>query len=120
MPAPRTLRNSASGSARSSRPLKRTLPLVWAAGGRQILPSLAPAVRYSELEPEFVGGGPFPGPSVRWPWTKLDYGLRIGIVGTSDLTVEYADHEMTLANGSTIAYDELLATLRLRIGGSAR
>jgi hypothetical protein len=91
------------------------LPLVWAAGGRQLFPSLAPAVRYSELEPEFAGGGPFPGPSVRWPWTKLDYGLRIGIVGTSDLTVEYADHEMTLANGSTIAYDELLATLRLRI-----
>jgi hypothetical protein len=91
------------------------LPLVWAAGGRQILHSLQPAVRYSELEPEFVGGGPFPGPSVRWPWTKLDVGLRIGLVGASDLTVELADHEMTLANGDTIAYDELLATLRLRI-----
>lgn len=91
------------------------LPLVWAAGGRQLFPSVQPAVRYSELEPEFVGGGPFPGPSVRWPWTKLDLGLRIGIVGTSDLTIELADHEMTLADGRTIGYDELLATLRLRI-----
>jgi len=91
------------------------LPLVWAAGGRQLFPSLQPAVRYSELEPEFVGGGPFPGPSVRWPWTKLDVGLRIGLVGASDLTIELADHEMTLANGATIGYDELLATLRLRI-----
>jgi hypothetical protein len=91
------------------------LPLVWAAGGRQILPSLQPAVRYSELEPEFVGGGPFPGPSVRWPWTKLDYGLRLGLFDASDLTVEWADNEMTLANGSKISYDELLVTLRLRI-----
>lgn len=91
------------------------LPLFWAAGGRQLLASLQPALRYSELDPEFVGGGPFPGPSVRWPWTKLDYGVRIALVGASDLTIERAEHEMTLANGRKLAYDELLATLRLRI-----
>jgi hypothetical protein len=91
------------------------LPLVAAVGGRQLFPSLAPAVRYSELEPEFAGGGPFPGPSVRWPWTKLDYGVRIGIVAGVDLTLEYQDNEMTLANGAKISNDESLATLRWRI-----
>jgi hypothetical protein len=91
------------------------LPLVWAAAGRQVLPSIQPAVRYSELEPEIVGGGPFPGPSVRWPWTKLDYGVRLGLVGTSDLTAERSENEMTLANGRKISYDEVLVSLRLRL-----
>ena len=96
------------------------LPLFWAAAGRQLLPTLQPAVRYSELEPEFVGGGPFPGPSVRWPWEKLDYGLRVGLLGASDLTVERSENEMTLANGREISYDELLVSLRLRIRGEKR
>jgi hypothetical protein len=91
------------------------LPLVWAAAGRQVLPSVQPSVRYSELEPEIVGGGPFPAPSVRWPWEKLDYGVRIGLVGESDLTAERSENEMTLANGRRISYDELLVSLRLRI-----
>jgi hypothetical protein len=91
------------------------LPLVRAVGGRQLFPSLQPALRYSRLEPEFVGGGPFPAPSVRWPWTKIDYGLRLGIVEGIDLTAEYQDNEMTLASGARLTYGELLATLRWRI-----
>lgn len=92
------------------------LPLVWAAGGRQLFPSLQPAIRYSYLEPEFAGGAPtFPAPSVRWEWQKIDYGLRLGLIEGVDLTVEFADHTMTLANGREVSNDELLATLRWRV-----
>lgn len=92
------------------------LPLAWAVGGRQLFPSIQPALRYSSLEPEFAGGSPrYPAPSVRWEWTKLDYGLRLGIVEGVDLTLEFADHEMTLANGRKVSNDELLTTLRWRV-----
>ncbi len=91
------------------------LPLVWATGGRQLFPSIQPAVRWSRLEPEFAGGSPaFPAASVRWEWEKLDYGVRFGIVPGVDLTLELADNTMTLANGRKVSSDELLATLRWR------
>lgn len=92
------------------------LPLSWAVGGRQLLPSIQPAVRYSYLKPEFAGGSPrFPSPSVRWEWVKLDYGVRLGIIQGVDLTIEFADNEMTLANGRKVSNDELLSTLRWRM-----
>lgn len=92
------------------------LPLAWAVGGRQLFPYLQPAVRYSYLEPEFAGGSPlYPAPSVRWEWVKLDYGLRLGIVQGVDLTIEFADHEITLASGRKVSNDELLSTLRFRM-----
>lgn len=91
------------------------LPLGAAVGGKQLFPSIQPAVRFSYLDPDIVGGGPFPGPSVRWEWEKLDYGLRIVVVEGLDLTVEYADHEFTLANGTVHSNNELLGTLRWRI-----
>ncbi len=89
------------------------LPLAWAAGGRQLFPHIQPVVRFSFLKPEFAGGSPqFPAQSVRWEWSKLDYGLRIGIIQGVDLTIEFADNEMTLANGNKVSNDELLTTLR--------
>ena len=92
------------------------LPLAWAAGGRQLFPYFQPVVRYSFLEPEFAGGSPrFPSPSVRWEWSKLDYGLRLGIIEGVDLTLEFADNEMTLANGRKLSNDELLTPLRFRM-----
>lgn len=92
------------------------LPLVWAAGGRQLLPALQPALRYSFLDPDFEGGSPrFPAPSVRWEWVKIDYGIRLVVVEGLDLTVEFADHTMTLANGREVSNDELLTTLRWRV-----
>ena len=95
---------------------KIELPLAWAVGGRQLFPSLQPAIRYSHLKPEFAGGSAaYPSPSVRWEWDKLDYGLRIGIITGVDLTIEFADNEMTLANGRKISNDELLSTLRFRM-----
>jgi hypothetical protein len=92
------------------------LPLAWAVGGRQLFPSIQPAVRYSELDPDFDGpSAQFPAPSMRWEWVKLDYGVRLAIVEGVDLTAEFADNTMTLANGREISADELLVTLRWRI-----
>ncbi len=92
------------------------LPLAWAAGGRQLFPYVQPVVRYSFLRPEFAGGSPrFPAPSVRWKWTKLDYGVRLGLIEGVDLTLEFADNQMTLANGRQVSNDELLTTLRFRM-----
>ncbi|MBP1642505.1 MAG: hypothetical protein H6Q03_1174 [Acidobacteria bacterium] len=92
------------------------LPLAWAVGGRQLFPSVAPAARYSRLEPEFAGGSAqYPAPSVRWEWTKLDLGVRLAIVAGVDLTLEYADNVLTRADGRELSEDELLATLRFRM-----
>ena len=89
------------------------LPLVWAVGGQQLFPSVAPAVRYSRLEPEFANPARTPAPSLAWEWEKLDAGIRLGIVGGTDLTVEYARNEFLTARGWR-DNDELLAILRWR------
>lgn len=91
-------------------------PPFWSAGDRQILPSWAPAVRYSRLDPEFAAPALTPTPSFAWDWEKWDYGLRLELVGRSDLTVEYSANTFTLASGTEVDLDELLATLRVRFG----
>lgn len=93
------------------------LPVVWGVGGSQLFSYLAPAVRYSKLEPEFAGGSVlFPYPSVRAEWEKIDFGLRLGILDDIDLTIEYADHQFTIvSDGSEGENNELLATLRFKI-----
>lgn len=91
------------------------LPLVATVGGDQLFPWIAPAVRYSRLEPEFAGGSPaFPAPSLRWFWEKLDAGVRLGVVRGVDLTVEYAANRFEV-RGATRENDELLSTLRFRM-----
>ncbi len=91
------------------------LPLVWAVAGRQLLPAVAPAARYSKLEPEFDGGGPFPAPSVRWEWEKWDLGVRLAIVSGADLTLEYSSHRFFVPSlREHHSNDEFLATLRWR------
>jgi hypothetical protein len=91
------------------------LPLLWAFGGQQIFPSIAPAIRYSHLEPEFVGGSAaFPAPSLRWEWTKIDYGVRVGIIPSVDLTVEFADNTFVV-KGKDESADELLTTLKFKL-----
>ncbi len=95
---------------------RKELPPFWAAGGRQILPSIAPAVRYSELDPDFAAPATTPSPSFSWDWEKWDYGLRVGLIGDSDLTIEYSDNAFVLASGAERGLDELLVTLRLRFG----
>lgn len=92
------------------------LPPVWAVRQHQVLPSIAPAVRYSRLDPDFAAPPVTPSPSFAWDWEKWDYGLRVGLAGRSDLTIEYAANTFTLGSGVEVGLDELLATWRLRFG----
>jgi len=86
----------------------------WAIRGSQVLPSIAPAVRYSTLDPDFPAPPITPTPSFTWPWEKWDYGIRLGLFDRTDLTFEYTDNTFTLASGRDVGLDELLLTLRLR------
>jgi hypothetical protein len=88
------------------------LPRWKAGGGRQLLPYIQPAVRFSHLEPEFSGGSPlYPAPSVRWEWDKWDVGMRLGIVPGVDLTAEWADNTFVVRDRDE-SMSELLLTLR--------
>jgi hypothetical protein len=91
------------------------LPLAWAAGGRQLFPAIAPAVRFSRLDPDYRAPSQTPSPSFAWEWDKLDYGLRLTIVEGVDLTVEYADNSFILGSGAERENDEFLATLRFKV-----
>ena len=91
------------------------LPYFAALGGRQVFSFIQPAIRYSEIDNDFTrdANNQFPAPTVSWDWTKLDIGLRLGLVDRLlDLTVEWNDNELTLDNGNTISLDEFLATVR--------
>jgi hypothetical protein len=90
------------------------LPVGASVGGRQLFPSIQPAVRWSRLDPDFLPPAGGPTPSFAWDWEKIDWGVRLGIVEGIDLTAEYADHTMTLTSGAERSNDELLVTLRWR------
>jgi hypothetical protein len=92
------------------------LPLVWAAGGKQLFPRLQPVVRKSYLDPDFVGGGRYPAASVRWEWDKLDLGLRVTILEGLDVTLEQNQNEFILTSGAHGNEDETLVTVRWRFG----
>ena len=78
------------------------------------LQSIQPAVRVSGLTNRFRGNPVlYPAPSVWWPWTKIDAGLRIGFVRNIDLTIEHAKHNIGAPRKLDV--DETLATLRIRI-----
>jgi hypothetical protein len=87
------------------------LPLKWSAGGQQLFTYIAPAVRFSQLDPEIAGHPLYPAPSVRWDWDKLDIGVRIGILSGFDLTLEWIDNTF-VAGGRDRSNDEALVTLR--------
>lgn len=93
------------------------LPLRWAVAGRQLFPYVAPAVRYSKLDPDFDGGSPiFPAPSLRWEWEKIDVGVRLGLLEGIDLTLEYADNSFFIPSlGRDGENNEVLTTLRWRM-----
>lgn len=91
------------------------LPLVWSAGNQQLFPSLTPSVRYSRLDNGFLAPRVTPSPSFAWDWVKIDAGLRLGIVGSTDLTLEYAYNDFVLRSGAHRNNNEYLATLRWRI-----
>ncbi|HEX2225443.1 MAG TPA: hypothetical protein VHN15_14675, partial [Thermoanaerobaculia bacterium] len=91
------------------------LPLRWAAGGGQLFPFVAPAVRYSKFDNEFRNPPQTPSPSLAWDWEKLDAGIRLGIVPGTDLTFEYAANRFILGSGAEAENDEMLTTLRWRM-----
>jgi len=77
--------------------------------------SLTPVFRASGMTNDFRAKADkrYPAPSVWWPWTKFDYGVRIGFPKNTDITIEHAKHNI----GAPIKVrpDETLVTLRVRI-----
>ena len=77
--------------------------------------SVMPVVRVSGLTNDFRAKADkrYPAPSVWWPWTKIDYGIRIGLPKSTDLTIEHAKNNI----GAPIKVrpDETLVTVRVRI-----
>ena len=91
------------------------LPLKWALAGRQVFTFIAPALRYSKLDPDITGGAEHPAVSIRWEWEKLDLGVRLGLYSGLDLTLEYSDNSFILGTGAERDNNELLTTLRWRL-----
>ena len=82
--------------------------------GNAVVPSVQPTVRWSRLRNHFIGDpNLYPAPSIWWDWTKIDYGVRIGLPHNSDLTVERARHN--IASPRKFDAAETLVTLRVRI-----
>ena len=86
-----------------------------ALAGESIIQSIQPAVRWSQLVERFRTQSPknFVAPSLWWPWTKIDYGVRIGFAKNVDLTVEHAKHNVGAPRKLNLG--ETLATVRIRI-----
>lgn len=72
-----------------------------------------PAIRWSALQNSFKGPKTFVAPSVWWNWIKIDYGVRITLTKSIDLTVERAKH--IIAAPVKLNLGETLATLRVRV-----
>src|SRR5262249_50114193 len=71
-----------------------------------------PVVRLSYLDNRFVTPREFQGQSVGWDWTKLDLGVRIGLLRNVDLTAEYAINSTTTITGTGVHPNEALVILR--------
>ncbi len=73
---------------------------------------LQPVVRISYLDNRFVTPREYPGPSVGWDWTKVDVGLRVGLLRNVDLTAEYSFNSTRTLEGETVHPNEALIVLR--------
>jgi hypothetical protein len=91
------------------------LPLKWAVAERQLFPTIQPAVRVSKIGNRFKSNPISPAPSFAWDWTKIDAGVRLGIVAGLDLTVEYSKNDFVLGSGAIRHENEALVTLRWRV-----
>ncbi|MBL8113090.1 MAG: hypothetical protein JNK60_09415 [Acidobacteria bacterium] len=89
------------------------LPLngLFASGDTSLFNWIEPVVRYSKIDNDFANTPGYPAPSVTWDWTKLDYGVRIGVMRGVDVTVEWTKQDAKAA-ARTLHPDEFLTTLR--------
>jgi hypothetical protein len=83
-------------------------------GGESLVQFIQPAGRVSGIKTYFRGPSTFVAPSVWWPWSKYDGGVRVGFAKGIDLTVEYSDHSITAARKFNMR--ETLVTVRWRRG----
>jgi hypothetical protein len=74
---------------------------------------IQPVFRYSTIDNKFVVPPLYPAPSMGWDWRKYDFGLRVGVAGDTDLTLEYAVNDVSVNPGVKIHPNELLLTLRV-------
>lgn len=84
-----------------------------AVGGESLFQYVQPAVRYSALNNRFKGPPTYVAPSVWWDWTKVDYGVRVGLARNVDITAEHAKHHVV--SPVKINPSETLVTVRVRI-----
>jgi len=79
------------------------------------LRSIQPAARLSGLQNDFRAAADkrYPAPSVWWPWTKIDYGVRVGFSHGVDVTVERSKHNVGAPRKLDLG--ETLVTLRIRV-----
>jgi hypothetical protein len=80
-------------------------------GETPILNWLQPVVRVSHIDNRFAVPRENPGPSVGWDWTKVDVGLRVGLLRNVDLTAEYSFNSARTSEGD-VHPNEALITLR--------
>jgi hypothetical protein len=81
--------------------------------GESLFQFVQPAIRFSGLINRFKGPKTFVAPSVWWNWTKLDYGIRVGLAKNVDITAERAKHHIEAP--IKLRPDETLVTVRVRI-----
>lgn len=74
---------------------------------------LQPAARLSGLTNRFRGPAEFVAPSVWWPWTKIDAGMRIGFAHGVDLTLEHS--KSNIGAKKKLNMRETLVTVRVRV-----
>jgi hypothetical protein len=72
---------------------------VFLLGETPFLDWIQPAVRASRIDNRFETPRAFPGLSVGWDWTKVDFGVRIGLLRNVDLTAEYAFNSFDTETG---------------------
>ena len=86
--------------------------------GRGPIQYIQPTGRISGLQNSFRAAADkrFPAPSVWWPWTKIDYGIRAGLGHGIDITAEQTKHNIgTPVTAPQVREKETLVTLRIKI-----
>jgi hypothetical protein len=81
-----------------------------------LLAYVQPAARVSGMTNDFraKANKQYPAPSVWWPWTKIDYGLRVGFEHGVDVTVEQT--KSNIGAPRKLHMRETLVTARVRVG----